>query len=171
MSSGCSLTYQMSHLIRTLVTHVLRNHNIRLIRQCRTHLTMLLFWLISALLWIKVFLFKVWIMFGSWLLYVCLDHKFKFIHTLHYMINVRWLFIWFNFYFCVFLNEDTLEVKNFLCNNLIFVEITNTMHKFAPLLYSICWLLHVLAVVCHLQGASGSVWVTWKYRSILWFIL
>jgi hypothetical protein len=42
------------------------------------------------------------------------------------------------------------------------VEITNTMHRFAPLLYSTCWLLHVSAVVCHRQGASGSVWVTWK---------
>jgi hypothetical protein len=34
------------------------------------------------------------------------------------------------------------------------VEITNTMHKFAQMLYSICWLLHVSAVVCRLQGAS-----------------
>jgi hypothetical protein len=37
------------------------------------------------------------------------------------------------------------------------VEIINTMHRFAPLLYSIYWLLHVSAGVCHHQGASGSV--------------
>jgi hypothetical protein len=37
------------------------------------------------------------------------------------------------------------------------VEITNTMHRFAPLLYSIYWFLHVSAVVCHRQGASGPV--------------
>jgi hypothetical protein len=48
------------------------------------------------------------------------------------------------------------------------VEITNTMHRFAPLFYSIYRLLHVSAVVCYHQGASGSVWVTWKYRSIWW---
>jgi hypothetical protein len=34
------------------------------------------------------------------------------------------------------------------------VEITNTMHWFAPLLYSMRWLLHVSAVVCHHQGAE-----------------
>jgi hypothetical protein len=47
------------------------------------------------------------------------------------------------------------------------LQIIKTMNRFAPLLYSICWLLHVFAVVCHLQRASGSVSVTWKYRSIL----
>jgi hypothetical protein len=36
-------------------------------------------------------------------------------------------------------------------------EKTSTMHRFAPLLYFTCWLLLVSAVVCHLQGASGSV--------------
>jgi hypothetical protein len=45
------------------------------------------------------------------------------------------------------------------------VEKTNTMHRFAPLLYFICWLLHVSAVACHLQGASGSVWVTWNIQT------
>jgi hypothetical protein len=44
------------------------------------------------------------------------------------------------------------------------------MHRFTPLLYFICWLLHLSAVVCHLQEASESVRVTWKYRSIWWFI-
>jgi hypothetical protein len=44
------------------------------------------------------------------------------------------------------------------------VEKTNTMHRFAPLLYFIRWFLHVSAVVCHLQGASGSVWITWKIQ-------
>jgi hypothetical protein len=39
---------------------------------------------------------------------------------------------------------------------LVVLEITNTMHRFALLLYSVCWLLHVSAVVCHHQGASGS---------------
>jgi hypothetical protein len=38
------------------------------------------------------------------------------------------------------------------------------MHRFAPLPYFICWLLHVSAVLCHIQGASGSVWVTWKIQ-------
>jgi hypothetical protein len=42
------------------------------------------------------------------------------------------------------------------------VEITNNMHCFVPLLYSIYLLLHVSAVVCHHQGALGSVWVTWN---------
>jgi hypothetical protein len=55
------------------------------------------------------------------------------------------------------------------CNeyNLMFVlfildvlEITNTTHRLAPLLYSICWLLHVSAVVCHRQEARRSVLVT-----------
>jgi hypothetical protein len=46
------------------------------------------------------------------------------------------------------------------------VEMTNNMHRFAPLLYSIYRLLHVSAVVCHYQGASGYVRVTWKYRLI-----
>jgi hypothetical protein len=36
------------------------------------------------------------------------------------------------------------------------VEITKTMHRLTPLLYSAYWLLHVSAIVCHLQGASGS---------------
>jgi hypothetical protein len=32
----------------------------------------------------------------------------------------------------------------------------NNQHtEFAPMLYSIRWLLHVSAVVCHLQGAAG----------------
>jgi hypothetical protein len=42
-------------------------------------------------------------------------------------------------------------------HNYVIVEITNTMHRFASLFYSIRWLLHIPAVVCHLQGASGSV--------------
>jgi hypothetical protein len=53
----------------------------------------------------------------------------------------------------------------------VVVEITNTMHSFAPLLYCIYWLQHVSVVVCHHQGASGSVWVTWKHRSIWWYII
>jgi hypothetical protein len=40
------------------------------------------------------------------------------------------------------------------------VEITNTMHRSAPLLYSTYRLPHVLAAVCHHQGASGSISVT-----------
>jgi hypothetical protein len=43
------------------------------------------------------------------------------------------------------------------CALLDAVEITNTMHRLAPLLYSTCWLLHVSAVVCHLQEASESI--------------
>jgi hypothetical protein len=31
------------------------------------------------------------------------------------------------------------------------------MHRFAPLLYSMCWLLHVSAEVSHHQGGSRSV--------------
>jgi hypothetical protein len=50
------------------------------------------------------------------------------------------------------------------CKHLKCIKKTNTMHRFVPLLYFICWLLHVSAVVCHLQGASGSVWVTWKIQ-------
>jgi hypothetical protein len=53
----------------------------------------------------------------------------------------------------------------------VVVEMTNTMNRFAPLLYSIYRLLHVSVVVYHHQGASGSVWVTWKYRSIWWYII
>jgi hypothetical protein len=37
------------------------------------------------------------------------------------------------------------------------LEITNTMHKFPPLLYAYMLILHVSAVVCYLQGAAGSV--------------
>jgi hypothetical protein len=33
------------------------------------------------------------------------------------------------------------------------VKITDTMHWYVPLLYSINWLLHVSAVACHHQGA------------------
>jgi cytochrome b561 len=39
-------------------------------------------------------------------------------------------------------------------------EMTNNMHRFAPLLYYIYLLLHVSAVFCHHQGASGSVRAT-----------
>jgi hypothetical protein len=53
----------------------------------------------------------------------------------------------------------------------ILVKLTNTMHRFTPLLYSISWLLHVSAVVWHQHGACGSVWVTLKYRSIRWYII
>jgi hypothetical protein len=38
------------------------------------------------------------------------------------------------------------------------------MHKFAPLLYPICRLLHVSAVVCHHQGAS---WIRLELREML----
>jgi hypothetical protein len=51
------------------------------------------------------------------------------------------------------------------------VEMTNNMQKFSQLFYSMYRLLHVSAVVCHHQGASGSVWVTWKYISIWWYII
>jgi hypothetical protein len=33
------------------------------------------------------------------------------------------------------------------------VEMTNTMHLFVPLLYSIYWFVHVSEVACHHQGA------------------
>jgi hypothetical protein len=63
-----------------------------------------------------------------------------------------------------FSTSDNLSEAKFFCRihfnqfkDLDVVEITTTMHRFAPLLYSICWLLHVSAVVCHHQGASGSV--------------
>jgi hypothetical protein len=45
------------------------------------------------------------------------------------------------------------------------------MHRFAPLLYSIHRLLHILAVAWHHQGESGSIWVMWKYRSVWWYII
>jgi hypothetical protein len=49
--------------------------------------------------------------------------------------------------------------KNIVAIKVMFdvVEETNTMHRFSPLFYFICWLLNVSAVVCHLQEASGSV--------------
>jgi hypothetical protein len=34
------------------------------------------------------------------------------------------------------------------------LEETNNMYRFVPLLYSMCWLLHVSAVARHHQGAS-----------------
>jgi hypothetical protein len=40
------------------------------------------------------------------------------------------------------------------------IEITNTIHGGEPLLYSVFWLIHVSAVICHHQEASGSVEVT-----------
>jgi hypothetical protein len=42
-----------------------------------------------------------------------------------------------------------------ILNNL--VEMTNNVHRFAPLLYSIYRLLHASAVACHHPGASGSL--------------
>jgi hypothetical protein len=36
------------------------------------------------------------------------------------------------------------------------------MHWSVTLLYSICWLLHISAVVCHHQETSGCVWDTWN---------
>jgi hypothetical protein len=34
------------------------------------------------------------------------------------------------------------------------LNITNTMHWFVPLLYSIYWHQHFSTAACHLQGAS-----------------
>jgi hypothetical protein len=51
------------------------------------------------------------------------------------------------------------------------VEVTNTMHWFVPLLYSIYWLLHVSAVVCYHQGASWIRLSYLKYRSNGWYII
>jgi hypothetical protein len=41
--------------------------------------------------------------------------------------------------------------------NVSVAEMTNNMHRFAPLLYSIYRFLHVSTVVCHHQGISESV--------------
>jgi hypothetical protein len=51
------------------------------------------------------------------------------------------------------------------CTIVTTVETTNTMHWTVPLLYSIYWLLHVLAVVCYHQGASWICLSYLKYRS------
>jgi hypothetical protein len=45
------------------------------------------------------------------------------------------------------------------------------MHWFVPLLYSIYWLLHVSAVVCHHQGASEILLGYLKYKSNGWYII
>jgi hypothetical protein len=57
------------------------------------------------------------------------------------------------------LAPEIIGVRINLSRNRIIVRSrkTNTLQRFAPLLYFICWLRHVSAVVCHLQGASGSV--------------
>jgi hypothetical protein len=49
------------------------------------------------------------------------------------------------FYLRIFLLAANLKRDKY---KIELVEITNTMHGFASLLYSICWLLHVSAVVC-----------------------
>jgi hypothetical protein len=51
------------------------------------------------------------------------------------------------------------------------LEITNTIYWLSPLLYSIYWLLHVSAAVCHHQGASWVRLSYLKYRSIGWYII
>jgi hypothetical protein len=58
------------------------------------------------------------------------------------------------------------------------------MHRFSPLLYSICWLLHVSAVVCHLQelldpselrettdryGGYHTMWLSGLCVGVSWF--
>jgi hypothetical protein len=45
------------------------------------------------------------------------------------------------------------------------------MHWFVLLLYSIYWLLHVSAVVCHHQGASWIRLSYLKYKSNRWYII
>jgi hypothetical protein len=56
------------------------------------------------------------------------------------------------------LNSSTLlEFFGITCKSQLYVvEITNTMHRSAPLLYSICWLLHVSAVACHHLHSAGK---------------
>jgi hypothetical protein len=51
----------------------------------------------------------------------------------------------------IFTNQSELDF------GIALVEITNSMHRFAELLYSVYWLLHVSAIACHHQGASGSI--------------
>jgi hypothetical protein len=51
------------------------------------------------------------------------------------------------------------------------VEITNTVHWFVLLLYSISWLLHVSAVACHHQGASWILLSYLKHKSNGWYII
>jgi hypothetical protein len=51
--------------------------------------------------------------------------------------------------------------KGYFQTQWFIAEITNNMHWFVPLLYSIYWLLHVSAVACHHQGAFW-IWVTWN---------
>jgi hypothetical protein len=53
----------------------------------------------------------------------------------------------------------------------VVVEITNTMHWFVPLLYSMYWLLHVSTVVCHHQRASWVRLSYLKYSSNRWYII
>jgi hypothetical protein len=48
---------------------------------------------------------------------------------------------------CVSCDLQDVNTKHKLCYGV--VEITNNMHRFAPLLYSIYRLLHVSAAVCH----------------------
>jgi hypothetical protein len=54
---------------------------------------------------------------------------------------------------------------------LVVVEITNTMHWFVPLLYSLYWLLHISAVACHHQGASWIRLSYLKYWSNRWYVI
>jgi hypothetical protein len=44
------------------------------------------------------------------------------------------------------------------------------MHWFLPLLYSVYWLVHISAVVCHYQGASWIRLSYFKYGSNRWYI-
>jgi hypothetical protein len=49
------------------------------------------------------------------------------------------------------------------------VEITNTMHRFASVLYSICWLLHVSAVFCLVLLVCHLGHMLYIHTSLLYF--
>jgi hypothetical protein len=67
--------------------------------------------------------------------------------------------------------RQTVQISGCMTGILNVVEITNIKHWFLPLLYSIYWLLHVSAVVCHHQGASWIRLSYLKYRClVIWAV-
>jgi hypothetical protein len=101
-------------------------------------------------------LFSVQFVCGTFLRYL-IGWLLKFISTFSIVINIK---------------TRVTKHYNSMFIPCIFRRSRNNQHyaQIAPLLYSICRLLHVWKVVCHHQGASGSVWVTSKYRSMWRFV-
>jgi hypothetical protein len=73
---------------------------------------------------------------------------------------------------------STVNKNNCINISLMFIpciirvlEMTNNIHWFVPLLYSMYWLLHISTVACHHQGTSKILLSYLKYKSNGWYII